>query len=83
MVIGQSSLHSKKQSNPRHKGPDLTNHKGPDPGGFGFTKLLLKVGEMFFSFFLPGSAQMVIIEDADQILPICVLHLEGTKSVRL
>ncbi len=30
------SLHSKKQSNPLHKDPDSTNHKVPDPGGFGF-----------------------------------------------
>lgn len=30
-----------------------------------------------------GSAQMVIIEDADQILPFCVLHLAGGASVSL
>ncbi len=45
------SLHNKKQSNPRHRDPDLTNHKVPDPGGFVFTKLLLKVGKIFFVVF--------------------------------
>jgi hypothetical protein len=42
------SLHSKKQSNPRHKDLDLdpTNQKVPDLGGFGFTKLLLKAGKI-------------------------------------
>jgi hypothetical protein len=42
------SSHSKKHSNPRHKDPNPTNYKVPNLSGFGFTKLRLKVGKIFF-----------------------------------